>query len=297
MNAQMKNIEACDCLLVVGTCIPYRCPKCGAKLANLRSDVQKDVPIVVKSKKPQAKRKQGRALATVEVHPVTEIAADAVPRLMLDMHAMHAMDAVLGGGVVEGGVYLLGGEPGIGKSTLLMQIAQGFLKKKRKVLYISAEETLQRARERAERLGVLDDNLLVCVKTELHQVLNALRETKADVLLLDSIQRIHDVKLASQTGSPMQVRRVCEALQEEKAAHVTLFIVGHVTKGGKLAGPKVLEHLVDVVMHFCRSEGEGRALSTSKNRFGPCAEVALTMTADGLSSSATVKTALDEEHW
>ncbi|MCP4498749.1 MAG: hypothetical protein GY822_02135 [Deltaproteobacteria bacterium] len=162
-----------------------------------------------------------------------------------------------------------------------MQIAKGFLLQGKRVLFVSAEEGAERARERGERLGVLDDELLVCTATKLCNVLKALNETKADVLLLDSIQRIHDDKLASLAGSSQQIRHVCERLLNEKNKKVTLFVVGHVTKDGKLAGPKVLEHLVDVVLHFALDEGDERLLSTRKNRFGPCCEASLLMTEAG----------------
>ncbi len=265
MKAQEnEQHEACGCVRVVVGCAPYRCPICGEKLSRAVSKVP-----VVEEKSVKEEKQEGRkdsrkldapciSLAT----PITKIKADKRPRQLL---GLPIVDDVLGG-IVLGGVYLLGGEPGIGKSTLLMQMAKGFLNAGQKVLYISAEESAQRARERGERAGVLDDNLLICVETELHQVLNALHETQADVLLLDSIQRVHDVKLASQAGSPSQVRQVCEVLLDERPEGVTLFIVGHVTKGGALAGPKVLEHLVDVVLSLA-FEDEERVLASKKSRF------------------------------
>jgi len=210
--------------------------------------------------------------------PITEVSTSPTPHLPTNISAV---DTVLGGGVVDGAVYLLGGEPGIGKSTLLMQMAGGLLAQEKRVLYISAEETAQRARERCERLGLLDDNLLVSTETEVSAILKTAADARADILLLDSIQRLHDDKLDKQPGCPAQMRQVCDRLLDDKG-DLTVFIVGHVTKGGDLAGPKFLEHMVDVVLHFSRGEGDKRQLSTRKNRFGPTAESTLAMTEDGL---------------
>jgi|GEM_PF-303986 len=215
--------------------------------------------------------------------PITEVSTSPTPHLPSNMTAV---DTVLGGGIVDGAVYLLGGEPGIGKSTLLMQMAGGLLQQDKRILYISAEETAQRARERCERLGLLDDNLLVSTETEVGDILKTATDARADILLLDSIQRLHDDKLDKQPGCPAQMRQVCDRLLDDKG-DLTVFIVGHVTKGGDLAGPKFLEHMVDVVLHFSRGEGDGRLLSTRKNRFGPTAESTLTMTEDGLADEAT----------
>ncbi|MCP4499170.1 MAG: AAA family ATPase [Deltaproteobacteria bacterium] len=211
---KIKNDE-CHCVGVPAS--HYWCTTCSRRSRSFLEQMNK-----VKAPLKKNKLKARSSFA----QPITEIAAPSSPRLLLDLPAL---DEVIGGGVVEGGVYLLGGEPGVGKSTLLMQIAQGFLLQGKRVLYVSAEEGLERARERGERLGVLDDELLVCTETKLRNVLTALKETKADVLLLDSIQRIHDDKLVSLAGSSQQVRHVCERMLNEKNKKVTLFVVGHVT--------------------------------------------------------------------
>jgi len=197
------------------------------------------------------------------VTPVTQIPSTQTPLLPT---GMDAVDEVLGGGVVEGAVYLLGGEPGIGKSTLLLQVAGGLLSHGKRVLYVSAEETAERVRERCERLGLLDDNLLVTTEAEVGRVLSAADDVAADVLMLDSIQRLHDDGVDKPAGCPSQIRQVCERILDDKG-DLTVFVVGHVTKGGSLAGPKFLEHMVDVVMQFSRGDDDGRVLATRKNRF------------------------------
>ena len=198
--------------------------------------------------------------------PVTQISSSQTPLLPT---GLDAVDEVLGGGVIEGAVYLLGGEPGIGKSTLLLQVAGGLLSHGKRVLYVSAEETAERVRERCERLGLLNDNLLVTTEAEVGSVLSAADEVAADVLVLDSIQRLHDDTVDKPAGCLSQVRQVCERILDDKGG-LTVFVVGHVTKGGSLAGPKFLEHMVDVVVQFSRGDYDERVLATRKNRFACC---------------------------
>lgn len=195
------------------------------------------------------------------------------------------VDRVLGGGVVPGSAILLAGEPGIGKSTLLLAVAEEIARGGRTVLYVSAEESPRQLKLRAERLGCGHPSLLVAGETSLEAVRGAVEETRPGALIVDSIQAIRTQDLESLPGSVSQVRACAEALVEvAKTRDTTLFLVGHVTKEGGIAGPKSLEHLVDTVLTFeGETTGDHRLLRASKNRFGPTGEVALfEMHDDGL---------------
>ncbi|MDQ1347330.1 MAG: hypothetical protein QG573_699 [Acidobacteriota bacterium] len=190
---------------------------------------------------------------------------------------MPALDRVLGGGVVAGGTVLLAGEPGIGKSTLLLQLADRLAGQKRKVLYASAEESPRQLRLRAERLGCATSAVLVVGETRLESVLDAARGAEPAALLVDSIQAIASDELESPPGSIGQVRHCANRLVDfAKRSESTLFLVGHVTKEGTIAGPKSLEHLVDTVLNFeGERESDYRILRATKNRFGPTGEIAM----------------------
>ncbi len=184
-------------------------------------------------------------------------------------------DRVLGGGVVPGGVVLSGGEPGIGKSTLLLQVAEK-LSKHGKVLYVSGEESAAQIKMRAVRLGIKEGILLVA-ETELSSILSAVEQTVPQFLVIDSIQTLYDAALTSAPGSVAQVRGCATRITTmAKASGISTFIIGHVTKEGALAGPRVLEHIVDTVMYF---EGEHtsnfRILRAVKNRFGSTDEIGI----------------------
>lgn len=213
------------------------------------------------------------------IQPITRVEADTSKR----MHGgLAAIDEVTGGGVVEGGVHLLGGEPGVGKSTLLLQMASGFVQQGKVVLYVSAEESPQQVRERAARLDVLDDKLLITSHNEVEQVISALWGSVADVLIVDSVQRLYTQTLNAQPGTPSQVRFCTEHLVDKSSDAHTMVLVCQVTKDGRLAGPKTLEHLVDVVLHLSRDGDNQRTLASIKNRFGPSASAPLWMGANGL---------------
>jgi len=187
------------------------------------------------------------------------------------------VDRVLSGGFVPGSVTLLGGEPGIGKSTILLQAASSLAAGGAKTLYISAEESKQQVRLRAERLGTLRPELWLASETALPHVLAHLDDVKPDVLVVDSIQTVYEPELSSAPGSVGQVRECAARLtREAKARNISTILVGHVTKDGSLAGPRVLEHLVDTVLSF---EGERhhalRMLRAVKHRFGATDELGL----------------------
>ncbi|MBR3934616.1 MAG: DNA repair protein RadA [Clostridia bacterium] len=187
---------------------------------------------------------------------------------------MGELDRVLGGGIVEGSLILVGGDPGIGKSTLLLQISEK-VAKDRKVLYVSGEESGEQIKMRAERLNVTSDNLLILPQTDLDSILSSANSEKPDVVIIDSVQTIFKNDISSAPGSMTQVREVTHHIMRyAKENNVAVFIVGHVTKDGNIAGPMMLEHMVDCVLYF---EGERtqsyRVLRTIKNRFGSTNEI------------------------
>lgn len=194
------------------------------------------------------------------------------------------LDRVLGGGAVKGSLVLVGGAPGIGKSTLLLQICE-YLCKKQSVLYVSGEESETQIKLRANRLGVDTDNLYLLSETDLGQILDTTKDLHPDVLIADSIQTLYNRENTSTPGSISQVKDCTMALMQlAKGNGLTVFVVGHVNKEGSIAGPKVLEHMVDCVLYF---EGESahnyRILRAAKNRFGSTNEIGVfEMADDGL---------------
>lgn len=208
----------------------------------------------------------------------------AVPIGTVDLATWHPrstgvpeVDRVLAGGLVPGSVTLLGGEPGIGKSTLLLQVLGGFAAGGARCLYVTAEESAQQVRLRAERLGAVADDLYLAAETSLPHVLGHLDALEPDIIAVDSIQTIFDPELTSAPGSVSQVRECAARLvQEAKARGCAVLLVGHVTKEGALAGPRVLEHVVDTVLAF---EGDRhhqlRLLRAVKHRFGSTDELGL----------------------
>ena len=184
------------------------------------------------------------------------------------------LDRVLGGGLVPGVVILLGGEPGIGKSTLLLQVA---LQLKKKVLYVSGEESQQQIKLRATRMGLAEDNCFVLSETETQSIFHQLQNIQPQLLIIDSIQTLHSNHIESGAGSVSQIRTsAAELIQYAKTTDVPVILVGHITKDGAIAGPKILEHMVDTVLQF---EGDRnhtyRILRAQKNRFGATSEIGI----------------------
>lgn len=222
-------------------------------------------------------------LQAPKVRPLVEVNVEALPRM--DMGDQE-LNRVLGGGAVPGGVVLLGGEPGIGKSTLMLQVALS-VGRKHKILYISGEESAEQVRMRANRLGSISPEVLIFPQTQVPSVLEALRQEQPDLVVVDSIQTLDLPDQDGVPGSVGQIRESAAALTAwAKTSGTPLFMVGHITKEGSLAGPKVLEHMVDVVLQF---EGDRhhayRMLRAAKNRFGTTAELGIyEMTGEGLSA-------------
>ena len=185
------------------------------------------------------------------------------------------MDRVLGGGIVPGSLVLVGGDPGIGKSTLLLQVCRNLSSQGVSVLYISGEESLRQIKLRADRLGNFNDKLKLLCETNLENIREIIERMKPDVVVVDSIQTMFHEDITSAPGSVSQVRESTNVLMQiAKGMGVSIFIVGHVTKEGNVAGPRVLEHMVDTVLYF---EGDRHAsyriLRAVKNRFGSTNEI------------------------
>ena len=214
--------------------------------------------------------------------PITEISTDKVHSRPT---GVGEFDRVLGGGIVPGAVVLLSGEPGVGKSTLLLEVAANSAKSGLRVLYVSGEESTGQIKLRADRTGALSENLYLASENDLSTLLGQVQHLNPDLLIVDSVQTILAGEIDGAAGMPSQVREVAANLiRVAKESNLPIILVGHVTKDGSVAGPRALEHLVDVVCHF---EGDRqtslRFIRSFKNRFGPTDEVGcFEMTGDGI---------------
>lgn len=213
---------------------------------------------------------------------ITEVVPKKTPRVKTEIGELNR---VLGGGVVPGSLILLGGDPGIGKSTLLLQVSEQLTKAHGKVLYVSGEESAEQIKMRAERLGVLQESFYVYAENDMEAIRQAIEQLSPDYVIIDSIQTMIQPSISSVAGSVSQVRETtAELMRIAKSNQIAIFIVGHVTKEGALAGPRMLEHMVDTVLYF---EGERqqsfRILRAVKNRFGSTNEIGIfEMHEDGL---------------
>ena len=221
-------------------------------------------------------------VASSAAKPITEISTESVASRSTKVAEF---DRVLGGGLVPGAVVLLSGEPGVGKSTLLLEVAAKTAQTGAKVLYVSGEESVGQIRLRAERTGALSEHLYLASETDLANVLGQVDAVKPELLVVDSVQTIAHAEIDGAAGMPSQIREVATNLiRLAKENNLPVILVGHVTKDGNIAGPRALEHLVDVVCHF---EGDRqtslRFVRSLKNRFGPTDEVGcFEMTGDGI---------------
>ncbi len=204
--------------------------------------------------------------------PITEIVADERERITT---GIEEMDRVLGGGLVGGSAVLVGGDPGIGKTTLLLQVFHNLASRGLKVLYVTGEESARQIKLRAVRIGASSPNMLVLVEIDLDNILKQVAELNPQVVVIDSIQTVYTTNLSSAPGSVGQVRESSGRLiLQAKKLNIPFFLVGHVTKDGSIAGPKVLEHMVDTVLYFETDSGHAyRIIRSIKNRFGPANEI------------------------
>ncbi len=245
-----------------------KCPQCG----NFNSMVEEVIHEEPVGKKSAVRGLTGRS----QPRPIAEVSGDAEDRVHLPIGEFAR---VLGGGIVPGSIILVGGDPGIGKSTLMLQMAMEMGKTQR-VLYASGEESERQIKMRAARLagngqGSMPEPLFLVTETNLEVILNHVREVKPNLLIVDSIQTTYLSELDSSAGSVSQVRECASQLRElAKSSGITVFVIGHVTKEGNIAGPRVLEHIVDTVLYL---EGDRfqayRLLRSVKNRFGATSEV------------------------
>ena len=246
-----------------------RCPACGA-WNTLEEHVEKPTAVGKAKSSPVGMSRKPQRLSQVD--------SDAEIRFST---GMGELDRVLGGGAVAGSLVLVGGAPGIGKSTLLLQICAQ-LCRERRVLYVSGEESERQIKLRGQRLGVDSEELYLLSETRLSDILEAVEEMKPDILITDSIQTLYREENESSPGSISQVKDCTMALMQlSKSMGITVFVVGHINKDGAIAGPKVLEHMVDCVLYF---EGDPnssyRMLRAAKNRFGSTNEIGVFVMGD-----------------
>lgn len=237
-----------------------QCPMC----KEWNSFVEETVTVTRNSSTKQIKEAEVVALKSVETNNEDRICT-----------TIKELDRVLGGGIVPGSLVLVGGDPGIGKSTLLLQVCQKLCESKKQVLYISGEESLKQIKLRANRMGEFTEELLLLCETNLELIKNVIEKRKPEMVVIDSIQTMYSDEVASAPGSVSQVRESTNIfMQLAKGLGIPIFIVGHVTKEGTVAGPRVLEHMVDTVLYF---EGDRHAsyriLRGVKNRFGSTNEI------------------------
>lgn len=246
-----------------------KCPGCGQW-----NKMVEEVESAGSGRKGTFTNTSGGSAVAAKATPITAIETVSEPRITTDLSEFNR---VLGGGVVRGSLVLIGGDPGIGKSTLLLQVSHQLARKDHSVLYISGEESMRQTKLRADRLGVASANLLVYSETNLQEISLTIESTNPDFVIVDSIQTVFHPEVTSAPGSVSQVREcTAELMRIAKTKGIAIFIVGHVTKEGSIAGPRLLEHIVDTVLYF---EGERhhtyRILRAVKNRFGSTNEMGI----------------------
>jgi DNA repair protein RadA/Sms len=263
----------------------YRCQQCGYSSPKWmgRCPDCNNWNTFVEEKESIAPARQVRQLTDFSsgVFALDKVSVEEFSRINT---GISEFDRMLGGGLVPGSLLLLGGPPGIGKSTLMLQVS-GALSKKRKVLYVSGEESLSQVKARANRLKINSSDLYLVSETNLENILEVTKQTAPQVLIIDSIQTTFRPDLAGAPGSVGQVREcAAEFLRLAKSQGLTVFLLGHVTKEGDIAGPRVLEHIVDTVLYFETERQQiYRVLRAHKNRFGPTSEIGVfEMKGDGL---------------
>ncbi len=220
---------------------------------------------------------EARRYGGLEASQVVRIDQVELLEVSRDMTGIGELDRLLGGGIVSGSLTLLGGDPGIGKSTLMLMIADSFSKKGKKVLYVCGEESVVQTSLRAKRLGIKSSGIFLLSETLFENITAQVENVKPDFLIIDSIQIVYKGDVSSLPGSPVQVKEIAmECMHIAKKRGITTFVIGHVTKSGEIAGPRILEHIVDTVLDFEGDPDHGyRILRAHKNRFGPTDEVSI----------------------
>ena len=274
--AKKKTLFECQYCGETSTKWLGKCPNCGGWDSFIELN-QEQINLIAKQKPNTI----SKAL------PITDIKKDEFSRFSTNDEEF---DLVLGGGIVKGSLILIGGSPGIGKSTLLLKTASNLAKQNKKILYVSGEESAGQIKLRAEKIKANEKNLYLLAETNLENILGEI-DKSYEVIIIDSIQTIYSQELNSAAGSVSQVREITfKLMQLAKSNQIAIFIVGHITKEGSIAGPRVLEHMVDTVLYF---EGESskdiRFLRSFKNRFGSTSEIGIfEMTNEGLISAKNI---------
>lgn len=243
-----------------------RCPGCGQW-----NTMVEEVEVVAKGLRGAFKHSE---IVSAKATPIISVETQEEQRVPTELTEFNR---VLGGGIVPGSLILIGGDPGIGKSTLLLQVSALLSNKNHRVLYVSGEESIRQTKLRAERLGVQSPELYIYAETNLEMISETIEQTQPKFVIIDSIQTVHHPEVTSAPGSVSQVRECTgELMRIAKTKNIAIFLVGHVTKEGQIAGPRILEHMVDTVLYF---EGERhhnhRILRSQKNRFGSTNEIAI----------------------
>lgn len=263
----------------------FRCSECGwqtAKWVGRCGECQQWGTVEEVGARAAERVRAASIPASRVARPITEIDVSDAPRWAT---GIGEFDRVLGGGIVPGAAVLCSGEPGVGKSTLLLEVASRAAQSGRTVLYASAEESVAQVRLRAERTGALHDRLFLIAETDLAQIMGQIAAVEPDLVIVDSVQTVANADNDAIAGGPSQVRDVANALTRlAKTTGIPVLLVGHVTKDGTIAGPRVLEHLVDVVTHFDGDRQTAlRFVRATKNRFGPTDEIGcFEMTGEGI---------------
>ncbi|MBM7580740.1 DNA repair protein RadA [Jeotgalibacillus terrae] len=244
-----------------------KCPGCG----EFNTMVEE---VTVTGKQPRKSFTHTPEGSQSKATPLIKVETQEETRVLTKMQELNR---VLGGGVVPGSMVLIGGDPGIGKSTLLLQVSSQLAETKNKVLYISGEESIKQTKLRADRLSVTSEELMIYAETNLESIHHSIEQVSPDIVIIDSIQTVYHPEVTSAPGSVTQVREcTAELMRIAKTKNIAIFLVGHVTKEGSIAGPRILEHMVDTVLYF---EGERhhtyRILRAVKNRFGSTNEMGI----------------------
>jgi DNA repair protein RadA/Sms len=264
------------CLIMAKTTTIFICQECGHQIPKWMGKCPECMAwnsfIEEASRQPSPSRNSKRSTNPSVLTPITEVQSIVDNRMTT---GIGELDRVLGGGMVEGSLILIGGEPGIGKSTLTLQSMGHLARNGKKVLYVSGEESGSQIKLRAERLDALSKNLLVCSEICVEDIIQWVEKVDPDVLVLDSVQTFYTSDLQSAPGSIGQVREVAfKIFQFIKQRSLPTLLIGHINKDGAIAGPKSLEHIVDTVVYFEGERGHAyRALRATKNRFGPTPEI------------------------